>query len=298
MDERADDDLKFSLTLFTRIIDATRPQNVSFLGGEPMLWHYLKEAICFCRQRNIHTYVVSNLTLLTKEMAHFLYEYGVHVIGKLNIGNIDDKEQLRIQSELIGSSLDYVHSMLNGLFILLDIGYTSPKLDVANLIRRPNIQYVASFLEFCKNNHINPFLEIPCNSDDLSLEEIASIVYQVQRYFDGIILPPHFTSPCNHFDNSLYFRANGDIQACSGNKTILANYEKEQDAIERALNHPIIKTRKEITKQIEGPCKQCHLLNKCKGGCRAYAEQTSLTQSYQQCWRISHDYIPDIADHL
>jgi len=285
MRDRAKENLEFTIELFSEIVDATQPQTVSFFGGEPLLWPYLREGILICRQRNIKISIASNLTLLAKESAHFLYNNEVMVFGKLNIGDITDTKQLDIQSKLIGSSREKVNKMISGILLLKNIGFAAPGFNLNNFIRKDNIEFVGSFLEFCTENNIEPFMEISCNENDLSEKEIDSIVNQVQKYHKGPLMPPHFISRCRHFDSTLYFRPNGDIQACSGNKTILANFLTDQDAITNALNNSIIKTRKNIVEHINGECKQCDLLDQCKGGCRAYAEQISVNESYLKCWR-------------
>jgi radical SAM protein with 4Fe4S-binding SPASM domain len=294
MEDRAGDaPMAFALDFFCEIVETTKPESVSFLGGEPLLWSHLREAILFCRQRQIHTYVASNCALLTSDLARFFYEHGVSVIGKLNIGDPEDPGQLRLQSELIGSSLEGARRMIAGLFLLLSAGFRSPRLNVSNLIRKANAGYVGEFLQFCAIHEARPFLELSCNSNDLSREELEGVIRQVRQHYDGVLFPPHFMSSCWHFDNSLYFRANGDIQACSGNRTVLENCEEYPGAIERALSHPILATRREIVAQIVGPCSDCEMLNQCRGGCRAYAEQISLQQSYLKCWRIEDGRIRD-----
>lgn len=285
MNERFDDKMLFPLTLLLDILEMTRPGTVTFLGGEPLLWPHLRDAVRLCHERRLQMYVASNCALLTVNMARYLYEHDVSVIGKLNIGDPEDEAQLRLQADLIGASLHDARRMIDGLSLLMSLGYRSPKLNVANLVRLANVDLVGAFLKFCLEHDVRPFLELSCNNDDLSQTQIRHVAAQVREYYKGILFPPHFMSSCWHFDNSLYFRANGDVQACSGNRTVLANCMDDASAITHAIEHPILVTRRDIVNRIKGPCKRCDLLAQCRGGCRAYAEQTSLTHSYRKCWR-------------
>lgn len=280
---------EFSAALFQQVVNATQPQDITFLGGEPLLWPHLAEAVSICRQRNLRAIVATNLTLMTEVVASFLNANDVMVIGKWNVGDPEDGQQLQIQARLVGSTVHDVERMRRGLRLLRAAGFKAPNLSLENFVRKENVPLVAGFLEFCARSDAHPYLEVSCQSDDLTNADLQNVIQQVQRHHQGTILPPHFISRCNHSSNSLYVRPNGDLQACSGSRTVLANIVTDPGAIHRAQVHELVETRARIVERITGPCQTCSLLERCRGGCRAYAERTSPTASYLKCWRIRLD---------
>jgi len=263
MGDRLNETLEFDYGLFKKIVNATKPRCVHFLGGEPLLWPHINEAILFCWEKGIKCSLCSNLILITNKQAKNFFSRKVEILGKLNIGDLEDKEEQKIQAQLIGAGTGTVKKLTLGIKKVEKAGYKAPLFCLGNFVRKQNVHLVQEFLEFCKKNKIKPILEVSCKGMDLSKKEIQSIIKQTGKvYAAKKIILPHFTHACQYYNNSLYFRPTGDIQACSGNSSVLANFLKDKNALKKALSHKIIKNRKRVSKKLKPECI----------GCRARAE--------------------------
>ncbi|HEX9190305.1 MAG TPA: radical SAM protein, partial [Vicinamibacteria bacterium] len=79
-----------------RILRTVRPLSVDIVGGEPLRSRHFREIVGLCAEAGVKTRVFSNLSLLDRDTASFLLERGVGITGKLNIGDPEDEEQLRL----------------------------------------------------------------------------------------------------------------------------------------------------------------------------------------------------------
>jgi len=288
---------EFSIENFVKVLDLTNPQQVDLLGGEPLLWKPLKEGIEECYKRGIKINLFSNLVHMTEELAEWLLEKNVNVTGKLNVGNPNDPEQRKIQAQMIGKNEKIVQKLLNGIEIMLKIGYRKPIFSLENLLRPQNIGFALEFVDWCNERNINPDLELPACADNLkngywnrvpSKEQIKLLIKELKKTCNIKLFPPHITRPCTYYFSALYFRPNGDIQPCSGNQTVLANVIHDENPIQKSLENEIIKIRRNLTqdKINEGKCKKCIDWNLCKGGCRATVENLGNPfGSYELCWK-------------
>ena len=295
------------------IIDYFRPLSVDILGGEPLLSPYFKEIIEICVSSGVTPRLFSNLSLMNSKTAKFLFEREVYVTGKLNIGDTEDAEQLRLQARLIERDLDLVHKMIEGINTMLAAGYRRPLFALENLARKQNIHLAPAFAQWCLQNEITPDLELPACSNpeyrDHFFREIAPETNQIREairqleevcreWGEGLKgLPPHIVGEgiCTFKCEGLYFsKKNGrlSMQPCSSNTTDLGYLDGYQSVVS-AFEHPIMVARKTLDSlfvdgQIEGPCGQCdRFFGLCRGGCRATAENTGgLNSSYPLCWNV------------
>lgn len=294
MGERLEKPDEFSFEGFRYVIDKAKPGQVDLLGGEPTLWKPLKRAIGYCRDRDIPVYLFSNLSVVDKPLAKFLFESGCNVTGKLNVGGTSS-EEIQMQKELIGGTEKQVYQMLRGIDNLLDAGFSGPRFALENLLRPKNIAYAAGFVRFCKARDIRPDLEVPsCSGDALrnygekipTVSQLVSLVREIEPLLGNTLVPPHFTGPCTYYKKVLYFRPNGDIQPCSGRQVVIGDWTKP-DGIISAIGSKIVQTRRNLQKyQVSGKCGECDTWDYCCGGCRATVENLgNPLGSYPLCWR-------------
>lgn len=295
------------------IIDCFHPLSVDILGGEPLLSPYFMEIIEICVNSGVTPKLFSNLSMMNSKTAEFLLEREVYVTGKLNIGNTEDAEQLRLQARLIERDLDHVHKMIEGINTMLATGYRRPLFALENLVRKKNIHLAPAFTQWCLRNEITPALELPACSNpkyrDHFFREIAPERTQIKeaiRRLERVCkesgngmkwLPPHIVGEgiCTFKCEGLYFsKKNGrlSMQPCSSNTTDLGYLDGYQSVVS-AFEHPIMVARKTLDSlyidgSIEGPCGQCdRFFGLCRGGCRATAENIGgLNSSYPLCWKV------------
>ena len=90
--QKSDDSLSMSLELFGQVLEKARELNVgflSFLGGEPMLWKHLYDAIALCSRHHILTDITTNGTLLNDKTIERLGAAGLDCLN-VSVDTRDD----------------------------------------------------------------------------------------------------------------------------------------------------------------------------------------------------------------
>jgi MoaA/NifB/PqqE/SkfB family radical SAM enzyme len=117
---------------------------ITFLGGEPMLWGRIYDAIAACTERHILTDMTTNGTLLNRETILKLSKSGLDYLNistdGLKISSISKKNKL-VRNDLIGDLASAkkkygMHTRLNAV------------------IYNDNFDEIKSLMEFSKNNDI------------------------------------------------------------------------------------------------------------------------------------------------
>ncbi len=300
---------QFNLKVAKRVFNLVKAHNggkeaesLDIIGGEPLepvCWPTTQAIIDESLRRGIKPWVFTNGVFMDTSKAQWLLERKVPVTMKLNIGNPDDPEQLRLQARMVGTDVETAQRLVQGLRTALEAGYAqSGLLFVENLLREGdkinNMPYAPGYYELGLDWGFQPDLELmgngePANWDYFGLapkittirwlmEQIKEI-HQEHGMSDPEFLMPHVVGSCPFYDTALYFCANGRIQPCSNNRTILANFNTDVDPIGRAVAHPVMQARRTLTQdKMKGPCASCPVWSKCRGGCRATAE--SFGDSY------------------
>lgn len=275
-------------------------ETMDILGGEPLLWPYLKGYIEELLARGIQPWIFTNMVTITPELACWLYGRKVHVTGKLNIANPSDPSQLELQAEMLGSSVPMARKMIDAIDVFLQAGYRDPLFRLQNLIRKKNLALVPDYIRYCRLRGIGVDLELmgsgePIGPDYFEVaptpQELAELIRRLEaigfeqssangaedcfpefRNPHGNMLMPHLFGACPFYDKGLYFAVDGQIRACSNSTVTLTNVI-EPDPIKRAYESPLICNRLKLTKERVGePCHTCDRWDRCRGGCRATVE--------------------------
>ncbi|MDD4287780.1 MAG: hypothetical protein PHO20_02455 [Candidatus Peribacteraceae bacterium] len=267
-------------------------ETMDILGGEPLQWPPLPFYIEELLRREIKPWIFTNMVEIDPNRASWLLERGVFITGKLNIADPGDPEQMALQAELIGSTVEMAGRMIKGIDVLLAAGYREPFFRLENLMRRKNLHLVPGFIEFCRARGIGMDVEIMGSCVPLgphyfevapTAQELADLVRTLMRTGDGSsgsilsvdqLLMPHMFGSCRFFDSGLYFAVDGTIRACSNSNVVLAHID-DPDPIRTAYESPLICARKALTRTSVGqPCGSCDRWEQCRGGCRATVEAT------------------------
>lgn len=262
-------------------------ETMDILGGEPLLWPYLKEYIAVLLQRGIKPWVFTNMLAMSEELAIWLLERQVHITGKLNIADFSDHNQVALQASMIGSSITEAERMQKKINLLLKVGYGAPLLRLQNLIRKANIALVPEYYRFCLGHKVGIDLELMGSGEAVDSEywevaptpqEIAEMIRQIQEVrseYDlepAEVLMPHVFGACPFYDKGLYFAVDGHIRACS-NSVFRLSYITDPDPISMAYESSLICNRLLLSQDVVGePCSACSKWEKCRGGCRATVE--------------------------
>jgi len=283
---------EMSLDQATRVLDLCREfcgkelETMDILGGEPLLWQYLKEYLEILLKRGILPWIFTNMIAVTPELARWLFEREVHITGKLNI-NPDDSVQLELQAKMLGRSVETAKRMIGAIGVFQNAGYRRPLFRLQNLVRQANIRLVPEYYRWCLSKDIGTDLELMGSGEKIDdgywqvapkPEQVARMIEEIQevrRQFSlepAEVLMPHVFGSCPFYDKGLYFAVDGNIRSCSNSPLVLANI-KDDEAIRRAWESPLLCRRRALTRQNIGePCGSCDRWEKCRGGCRATAE--------------------------
>lgn len=277
-----------------RVLDLCRDyrgaelETMDLLGGEPLLWPYLRDFIEELLRRGILPWIFTNMLAITPELARWLYERKVHVTGKLNI-DPSDPAQFPLQAEMLGRKNGVVQQLFSAIRTFQSAGYEDPLFRLQNLIRKQNLQFVPGYYRWCLEQKIGTDLELmgsgePIGSDYWRIaptpEQLADMIRKIQivRKEFGLeeaeVLMPHVFGSCPFYDKGLYFAADGHIRACSNSTVSLAQIT-DPDPIRKAYESPLICNRLSLVQSAVGePCGSCDKWEKCRGGCRATVEGT------------------------
>jgi radical SAM protein with 4Fe4S-binding SPASM domain len=283
---------EMSLERAIKILDLCRDyagkelETMDLLGGDPLLWPFLKPYISELLRRGIKPWIFTNMLAITPELAKWLYEREVFVTGKLNI-NPDEKNDWNLQAEMIGGSVKTVKKMLKAIQIFRNAGYKDPMFRLQNLLRKKNIHLVPEYYRWCLQNDIGTDLELMGSGEPIdenywaiapTPQMLARIIEKIQTVRKDFsleemdVLMPHVFGSCPFFDKGLYFGVDGHIRACS-NSTIRLADVFDPEPIRKAYESELICDRKRLTKENVGePCRSCEKWSKCRGGCRATVE--------------------------
>lgn len=267
---------------------------MDILGGEPLLWPYLKPYIEELLDRNILPWIFTNMLAITPKLARWLYEREVHITGKLNIAKPSDPEQIKFQGEMIGRDVKIAHEMINAIEIFRNVGYHNPLFRLQNLVRKNNLHLIPGYIHYCRSRNIGVDLELMGSGEMIGPEyfsiaptaqELANIVRELDRLgksgfsdypeFQNPIdklLMPHVFGACPFYDKGLYFAVDGYIRSCSNSTTVLSHIN-DSDPIRQAWESSLLHHRRMLTqKNVGEPCGTCNRWDKCRGGCRATIE--------------------------
>lgn len=288
-------------------------ETMDILGGEPLLWPFLKDFINELLKRNIKPWIFTNMLSINPELASWLFERKVHITGKLNIADPENIEQIKVQAKMIGRNTKISKKMFEAIKVFQNAGYKDPLFRLQNLIRKDNLYLIPDYIFFCRSEKIGVDLELmgsgePINKEYFKIaptpEELAELVRTLdkkgQEYKKTMeindenfpefnnpvdkILMPHLFGSCPFYDKGLYFAMNGEIRACS-NSTITLSNINNPNPIKTAYESQLICNRKTLSRSnIGDPCNKCDRWKQCRGGCRATAEGTGNPfKGYELC---------------
>lgn len=269
-----------------------KPGWVIVEGGEPLLRRDLFELLGLMRERGLEVHLISNGTLLTREVASIIKQMGVRLMISIDGATKDTYESIRA-----GADFDRVLDaarMCAAEGILEAINTTIMKrnyreipgiFELAASIGVRRLTFIG--LKPCQS-YIEELLEPDENREAIILACRSAEKTGIEFFFDepffwatvrdsGLsaqmpavatgILAPH-TSTCI-FGEYLFIETNGKVKPCSFSPLAIGDVrEKRLDEIwSEALSSPFLQRLREPATR-NGRCHSCEYLNECKG-CRS-----------------------------
>lgn len=251
-----------------------RVKHVIIAGGEPFCLDYLVDVLKELKEKNISSNLITNGTLITKELMIQLIQ-----IKYLNITiSVDGLEK---QHDLIRGRGSFEH-VLKNIEMLIRHNFN---IDISLTINKLNYKSIPEIIDFFKRKKIKSILfnrYIIVDADDKELflnkhdiEEIAQILerykndskvnYSKWSFFD--FCSDNIPCDCMRIESDfITVKPNGDITLCPHLYKIIGNIFVD-DKIEIIKN--MIKYKKYIIEQIPKSCIMCVNMDSCMGGCKA-----------------------------
>ncbi|MBI3398278.1 MAG: radical SAM protein [Deltaproteobacteria bacterium] len=262
-------------------------------GGEPLMYEGIQSVVEYIHNKGLKQSVFTNGMLLTKELAHFLFDCGVSVIVKHN-SNIPE-----VQDKLAGVKGAF-NKIQQGFEYLIEAGYPhrEGQLGIQTVICCQNLKEIHQMWTWARERGIMPYFEIITNQGrakehkelKVTNEEIRK-VFEELEYIDetrfGHTWSPHPTIAsftCKRHLYSCLVNSQGSIQPCTGIDMPVGNVKQEKlkDILKKSS---VIQKLRNIYSNIEGECKTCEFAFDCYG-CRGNAYQ--ITGNYlasdPACW--------------
>ena len=267
--QRKSDTTDMSWDLFSEILNKARDLRVglmSFLGGEPMLWPHLYDALALCSQHNILTDMTTNGTLLNETTIERLGSSG---LDALNV-SVDTKDNLSsskkntlFDNDIVSAlkRAEKAHGMkvrMNG--VIFNNNFEDIKL-LLELSKEKEIPLSLGFIvpdmkdDNCKSSHFT-------EKDTELLEEIVTYILQKKKEKYPII------DPDSYFSNVFKFIKNEDFWECNYptrygwiNVTptgTLRGCTKKMDDIDTTFLSLTPEKIKAYKESLRGPVKECN----------------------------------------
>lgn len=330
-----------SLENFQTILDiftgqGVQNQTIDFVGGEPLLNPNFREMLQISLKRDVSPWIYTNLRQISKDpsLAAFFkdmsdkYPGKLTIVGKLNVANLTDPVERKLQAELIGSDDQGVIEMWEGLTMLLRSGLPKGSIGIENLLRISNIGYAIQVYELGMNMGFFADMELPTCPVTASRQGFEEWLKQKPTRQQVVTLikdinvinrkygirpftprPPHLTgrdsngvgTGCVSFkQGALLTETDGRLALCTSGLPLTDKNGRQlnifEDSLETILQSPAVIQRRASTIQSNiqgGACGDCSAWKKCMAGCGAFRESVlgNVFASYTLC--VYGDWMTD-----
>lgn len=272
--------------------------SVSFTGGEPILRDDIKELVSYAKEIKMWTNIITNGTLITKEIALLLKRAGLDSAQvSLEAGNAE-------LHDYIVRKPGAFQKTIRGIGNLIEAGI---RVHTNTTICRTNKDSLREVLVLIKELGLDRFsmnMLMPEGSALVNLgsifvayTEIGDIVTEVQRHAKNLKLEFMWYSPtpmcifnpilhglgnkgCAACDGLLSITPGGDIIPCSSYPRQMGNILKMKGRFIKVWSSSKFKyfQQKRFAHKI---CKNCSEFAVCNGGCPLYWKQVGYTEIFE-----------------
>ncbi len=274
--------------------------------GELFLdWNNIRPTLEYILSLGVRPVVFTNNMFITQDIAKWLHDNKVSVIGKLN------SFEPAIQDLMVGVKGAHKR-MFAGLAHLLEAGLQDENLlAIQSVISKPNLDEIPELWVWMRANGIIPFVETfsYIGSAEENLKQLAVSNVEVKKTLETLLqidethygytwipAPPYAASNCNRCYYTIHVTFEGEVRPCpllplgigDAKKNALADVMSESRILRFVRN-----IDNEIKKRMKrGGCRDCNLGGRCYGcRSRAYIDSDSadiyerLIADDPLCWR-------------
>ncbi|MBR6305993.1 MAG: radical SAM protein [Bacteroidales bacterium] len=270
---------------------------ISFSGGEPLLLPNIHDLVLRARLRGSHVNVLTNGTLLSPDALDNFVSLGV---GAIQIPLLSADPAVHDYLTGVKGSWDKALDALRrtggkgiGVAVLVITKVNAPGVaETLSLIRECGIRTVMVNRFNIGGNGIRNMRELVPGrqtfADAFAAVESFAAANPDMRFVSGVCTPLCFldTAPYPHIKfttcstelsgRPVTVNYNGDVRFCNHSPRVLGNIYSRP--IGEILQDPDINA---LYAGMPAECSDCHLLERCGGGCRAASEQLYGTFSKQ-----------------
>jgi MoaA/NifB/PqqE/SkfB family radical SAM enzyme len=269
-------------------------------GGEPTIYPRFRELITLIDDLGMVPMIFTNLTTMTIDLAGFLYEKNVTVMGKM------DSQRPEVQDFLIGKP--GAHERISrGLDNLMRSGFASGddphrlRLGISCVTCSLNLDEIEDIWRFCRENNIFPNMEVltptgrakkqlpDCFITDEDIREYKLRLLDIDREWYGFDWLPYTPLPgsgCLQYLFSMYITVEGNVRPCAPTKfdenpALREDGAYPNNVLARPLAEiyrtPLFEYARNIDSHLEGKCAACVHGRECIG-CRGYAYSVGVNE--------------------
>lgn len=262
---------------FTSVIKSLADNGVfeiTFSGGEPTLNKALPELIEYANNLGLITHLITNGTLLSKDVVKKLERAGLKTI-QISVEGIEDQHNRITNSNCF-------KGCINGIKNVIDSRISLATNTTISSLNKNNVYEILQLLHSLGVKKANFNYCVTDKTDlKMSKEELENVLEQISSFkkdgFETNWLQPmelcyidiykYFSkiSKCSACDTSITISANGDLRPCSFSGTVVGNIKKNN--LEEVWNSNFFKKFRE-KEMMKEKCIDCTKLAKCGGGCK------------------------------
>ncbi len=279
----------------------------------------------YLQELEIRSILITNLTLMTKDIAKRLKELNVAILGKLNVPivnkhDINYGKFAQLQSYLMGLQNKNIYDVLiSNINLLIDYGFNkleynkdgckTTRLGLQTIITHHNIEYLPTLASQTRDLNIFFLAERvkpqgAAVSDEFyispfefkELDETIKSDNEKLGYYIRESTPAFINGTCLKHLGTVNININGDVIPCPSVEFIIGNLRKEK--LKDIINSYYAQILRNIKDHIQGDCKHCELFKnlECYAGCRGYtfmylkhrgfSDYEALVASDPSCWKV------------
>ena len=279
----------YSLSLKTlkKLYALAEIDSISFTGGEPFMSERLAELVLFCRMKRSHVSIITNGSLCTHENLRTL----------LSMGGVSFQFPVHSADPLIHDRITRTPgSWEKSVKALREVIELDERPTAVIVLTKINCHVLPELFEFLLENRVVIIMMLRFNIGGAGLTDTAELVpsrkelYNAYKQADafaaeeGIILTSNIGIPrcildTDEFSHIMFHGCSYDISSmpvtldpegnfrvCNHSPVIIGNIHR--DGLAPLQGHSF-----DRWKIIPEKCAECSMYEKCRGGCRAAAEQ-------------------------
>jgi len=296
----AGNDLPGGLELdeYLALIDQAAAMGIRYVfvsgSGEPTLDERLRSVLRHTTDAGLGFVLVTNLTLITDDLAGVLAEHNATVIGKLN------SLVPLVQNELAGG-IPWAHErILEGLSRLMRAGLNATfptRLGIETPILPANYDEIPAIYRFARDNNLLPVIELLSNTGRARLlQEVSAeaahklflrlLAIDQENYgYTWIPTPPYAGFQCRRLLYNIVVDSQGYVLPCFGIEERVADVR--ESSLRAVWDSASLRRNRRIYEHLDGACGQCPLSRKtgcygCRG--RTHVAVGDMFAEDMSCW--------------